>query len=340
MKKNVILTDTIVDDKWEFASGVQIGSKLEWSIVCWDNAGIIKNKLFNMRRIIGYFWHAFSIFIRRQRYEKIISWQQFYGLIFAYYCILFRTKKTVELTVMTFIYKKKEGCLGNLYFRFIKKILQSGYIDYIVVFSKNEVNYYSELFDVNAALFTYMPLGIPEKKKLEATTIQLPEKFFLSVGRSNRDYDFLFRCANELSQYNIVVITDTLDHITDIPNNVYIFNTIRGEEYLKILDRCEAVLIPLKEQNISSGQLVMLQAMQYKKPIIITESNSICEYVKNEINALIVPKMISEFCNAVKTIANDNCVLEKLASNGYDIFQKNFSLKVLGSRVGELYLTK
>ena len=337
MKENVILTDTIVDKNWEFYVGIQKESKLEWSIQCWNNAGIKDGKLFNLKRIFGYFHHAFTIFMKRRKYSRIVSWQQFYGLIFTFYCMLFHVKKNCELTVMTFIYKEKRGWLGNVYFKFIRKILQSGYIDNIIVFSKNEVDYYSEIFGVSKNLFKYLPLGIPRKQKLEPTTIPLPKRFFLSVGRSNRDYEFLFRCADEIKQYEVVVITDIFDSKLAIPSNVKVLNGIRGEEYFKILEKCEAVLIPLKDSNISSGQLVMLQAMQHKKPIIITESNSISEYVKDSVNALIVKKSVDDFNKAVVKIATDKEIANKLASNGYEIYKTKFSLEVLGKKVGSLY---
>ena len=54
-----------------------------------------------------------------------------------------------------------------------------------------------------------------------------------------------------------------------------------GEEYFKMLANCYCVVIPLKDKKISSGQLVLLQAMQFKKPIIITDTVTVKTYVKN-----------------------------------------------------------
>lgn len=337
MKKNVILADTIVDEKWEFYSGVQNESGVDWDIKCWNNAGLKNNSLFNIKRIFGYFFHAFSIFRKRKKIENIIAWQQFYGLNFAFYSMLFHVKKVNKLTIMTFIYKPKKGLLGGFYAYFIRKILNSGYIDHIIVFSKGEVEYYSKIFGTSMTLFKYMPLGIESKKQLKKTTVSLPEKFLLSVGRSNRDYDFLIRCSKKLESFNIVIITDIIHDTTAFPPNVMLLNGIRGEEYFKILDKCEAVLIPLKEQNMSSGQLVLLQSMQYKKPIVITETNSIAEYVTNNINALIVPKDEEVFCQAVETVTNNKEIALNLVNNGYEKYKNEFSLEALGRRIGELY---
>lgn len=333
-KNNIILADTKVPNDWEFAEGLKKKTEKEWIIKDWDNAGIKTNCLFYIRKIGGYFSHSFSVFLNRKKYYSIVSWQQFYGILLAFYCTVFHVKKTFNLTIMTFIYKDKKGFLGKIYKRVIKRVLKSKYVDSVIVYSKNEPKVYSDILEVPEELFSYLPLGISSKKELGETERVLPDRFILSVGRSNRDYDFLFKCVKDLP-YEFVVLTDELTEKA-IPRNVTLYSDVRGDEYLKILQKCEIVAITLKDGNISSGQLVMLQAMAYEKPLIITEAKSINEYVKDGINALIRKKEKNEFSNGIKTLMEDENLRKRLTEAGCDIYTERHSLVKLGESVGTI----
>ena len=334
-KMNIVLVDTLVSDDWEFATGLELGSEQKWRIIKWNNAGLKNNKLHNIKRLFGYFFYSLQIFLKRKKYLNIVAWQQFYGLIFAFYCNLFKVRKENTLIVMTFIFKEKKGRIGKIYKKFVRDVVKSDYIDKLVVFSEHEIEHYSTLFSVSKDKFQFFNLGIEKKKELEKTKVDLKYPFLLAVGRSNRDYSFLFSCVENMP-WNIVVLTDELNYEGLVPSNVQVFNNIRGEEYLKILNESFAVLIPLQNSNISSGQLVMLQAMQYKKPIIITESETIGSYVQHNINALVVKKERGQFNQAIKLLYEDEVLYKRLTDNGKKIFENNFSLLMLGKNVGKL----
>ena len=178
-KKNIILADTIVDKDWEFAQGIREKTGEKWEILCWENAGLKKNNLFNIKRIGKYFLYALKVFLKRSEYDKIISWQQFYGIIFAFYSRLFHVKKKNDLTIMTFIYKPKQGLKGKIYASFMRYVLRSGYIDRIIVFSNSEVAYYKKLFKIEKELFVFLPLGIEKKIINGITDLKLEDPYFL-----------------------------------------------------------------------------------------------------------------------------------------------------------------
>ena len=104
--KNVILTDFKTHHNWSFP---QILGKDNW-----DAYGKITNHLHGsliktLLRYAMYFLFPLKLVLQRRRYGKIIAWQQFYGLNFAFWSRLLHLKKVNDLTVMTFIYKKKSG---------------------------------------------------------------------------------------------------------------------------------------------------------------------------------------------------------------------------------------
>ena len=146
---------------------------------------------------------------------------------------------------------------------------------------------------------------------------------------------------HELENPILIVKTDYI--LTDtykcdkLPDNVILYNNIHNIEYLQILNKCYAVVIPLKDPNISSGQLVMLRAMQYKKPIIITNSKAVDSYVKDGYNALVIDKNDEAFVNATNVLLQDKDFYDQLVDNGYTEYKKKYSLSALGKNIGNLF---
>lgn len=331
--KNLVLADTLITQDWEFVQGLEQSTGEDWTVMSWDNAGLNKNKLSKIKRVFGYFTHAFEVFWIRKKFDQIVAWQQFYGIIYALMCCLFHVKKSNLMIVMTFIYKEKRGIIGKIYKKYMSKAVNSKYIDKLIVFSHKEVEYYNSIFKPSTEKFIYFPLGISSNIVQGETTLDVRTPFLLSVGRSNRDYKFLLECIKSMP-YQFVIITDSIDNKTNLPSNVRLLDNVRGDEYLKILKKSTAVLIPLEDPNISSGQLVMLQAMQYMKPIVITESNTTGDYVKNSYNAVVCQKNLKDFRIGIERIMSDSDLRERIIQNGYKKFQNTFSLSALGKNVG------
>lgn len=91
MKVNIILSDMPLNNKWDFRKGLEDKTKELWEIRnCVTNQG--RSLGYNIYRYIIY---PFTIFLNRSKYDKIVSWQSFYGVLFAFYCRLFKVKKNI-----------------------------------------------------------------------------------------------------------------------------------------------------------------------------------------------------------------------------------------------------
>lgn len=334
-ENSIVFADVVMPNDWEFLKGLEHATNHKWQMKCWNNAGLKKNFLFNINRIGGYVVHGFYIFRNRKKYKEIVTWQQFYGIFYAYFCALFKVKKANKLVIMTFIFKEKSGFKGNIFKKIVSKALNSEYVDKAVVYTKAEIDHYVSIFGVRKDLFAPLPLGIQSRKVSGDPKEELPSEFLLAVGRSNRDYAFLFHAVKDLP-YSVVLLTDMLEGDPEIPENVIWKNNIHGDEYLRILNKCRAVLIPLKDETISSGQLVMLQSMQYKKPIIITEASSINDYVKHGYNAIVSSKEPEAFKNSIITLLHDKDLYSQIVDNGYLEFRQKYSVQSLGKNVGNI----
>ena len=126
VRENIVLFDSTYDETIDFIDGLNNSTGRKWrAIVCTSNQG--RQGAANVMRYIKYFLFPLLIFLKRSRYDSIIGWQEFYGLLFAFYSRLFRVEKRNQLIIKNFIYKPKKGLIGKVYYRFMKFIVDSGY---------------------------------------------------------------------------------------------------------------------------------------------------------------------------------------------------------------------
>ncbi|MCD8006102.1 MAG: glycosyltransferase [Oscillospiraceae bacterium] len=330
--KHVVLVDFNAPEDWSFIEALEIVTKKKWEIVsCVNNrlhGGVIKK----LRRYVMYFWLPLKILFDKNLYIQIIAWQQFYGLILAFYLRLFHVKNAPEITVMTFIYKSKKGITGKLYFSFMRSAVQSGYVKKFVVFSKSEPSYYADLFDVSESYFQSEVLGIDDTAKDYEDNI-VDNKLYLSAGRSNRDYDFL-REAWEKADCKLEIICDE-EKRSNTENISYLTNC-HGQQYMQRLAHSYAVVIPLLDEKISSGQLVILQSLMLGKPVIVTKNSTVGDYIKDGFNGLIIDKTEQALLDAVFKLSVGG-YYENISKNARRSYEENFSIYAMGLRIGKYF---
>lgn len=319
---------------WGFLQGIEEKTGIKWEVISYVSNDR-SSRIMEIIRYCKYFYYAFKIFVHRKKYDKIVAWQQFYGLLLAFYCRLFEVKKQFSLVVMTFIYKRKRGWLGSIYYSFMQLALDSKYIDKIIVFSQNEVNYYSKLFP-KTKKFVCIPLGIDSITNIKIDKELEQQKYILSVGRSNRDYQFLYEALKD-TEFIVKILSNTVNQPST--NNINIYTKVFGQDMFHYLNSCFCVVIPLADTKISSGQLVTLQAMQLGKPVIVTESNGIADYVINGYNGIIIKKSKEALITALKELYSNDNLYMTLSQNARLEYDKKYTTKRFGNNVGSLIKT-
>lgn len=327
--KNIVLLGCKAPAHWEFLESLEQATGERW--IPWEAVNrIYGGFLRNVIRYIKYFLAPLRVVLHRKEYAKVLAWQQFYGLILAFYFRILKVKNTPSVTIMCFIYRPKKY-VGKLYERFIHFALGSDCIRKIIVFSESEVKHYSSLFGVRENMFTAVRLAI------EDTTNRIPRKkpgeYFLSAGRSNRDYPFLI-AAWRPEYGKLKIVCDTLHGRVDTDGIEYL-DDCYGDAYMELLAGCYAVVISLDNEEISSGQLVMLQALMYGKPVIITRNKTVLEYLADGEDGYIIPKDPSQLGEAVEAVKKNYSILSR---NARKHFEERFSLSSLGHAVGKTFL--
>lgn len=333
MKENVILADFDIPENWEFQKALENKTNLKWKAIGLKSNINHGSRMENFKRYFKYFYLPLTIFLHRNKYDVVLAWQQFFGLILAFYCRLFHVKKSPKIIVMTFIYKPKCSIVGKMYYRFMNYIVNSGYIVKFIVFSSSEPEYYSGIFGVPSNLFQVFELGIEDELKKYKDSEHCNDLYLVAAGRSNRDYDFLVDTFGN-TEYNLKIICD--EYCGEKYSNIEYYTHCYNEKYLKLLAGAYCVLVPLKDRNSSSGQLVILQAMMFGKPIIVTDSNAIKDYIKDGQNGFLIDKVKEKWLESVFILINDSETYVKMSCLARNMFINKYSLMSMGRNIGEV----
>lgn len=328
-KKHLIVAGNAVPENWDFRRGMEDATGQKWDVMrcCINEYGGVKK----YTRYLKYAFFPFYLLAVRGRYDVIVSWEQFFGLVMAFYLRLFHARSCPPIDVMTFIYRPKKGAVGKVYEKFVRSAVTSRYIRKIYVFGQSEIEHYMQLFGLPREKFVAETLGIEDvAAKIEALPPARTDRFYLSAGRSNRDYDFL-RSVWAKRDDPLCIVCDV--ETAEDTEHIHYEKACHGPEYLRLLADCYAVVVPLKSEDFSSGQLVVLQAAMLGKPIVVTQNDTIRDYVDDGVTGFIIEKTPQALEEALRKL-NDPALYARMSQAARAKFDAAFSLYELGRRVG------
>ncbi len=326
--RNLIIAGNAVPSDWEFQRGIEAATGQKWEVMrcCINEYDGIKK----YTRYLKYMFFPVYLAVIRNRYREIISWEQFFGLVMACYLRIFHVKKCPELNIMTFIYRPKRGIIGKLYYCFVRFAASSRYINKIYVFGASEIEHYVSLFGVEKEKFESEILGIAD---IADTVLKMPsmrsDKFYIAPGRSNRDYDFLRTAWDEIDE-RLCIVCDV--ETAEDSSSIHYEKKLHGNEYLRLLADAYAVIVSLKSEDFSSGQLVLLQAAMLGKPVIVTKNDTVRDYLTDGETGYIISKDSEELKKAMERL-DDSEIYSRMSSNARCRFEESFSLYELGCRI-------
>ena len=336
-KENIVLADCENEEVLPLAQALSYEScpfHIKVHIANWKRTG----KLSELKRYAKYFAVAFRYFLGRKKYKAIVGWQQFYALIFCFYCELFSVRKTNIVAALNFTYKEKQGKLGKLYKWFMEKCVSSKYLDYIHVPSSDYADIFHHEFGFPRDRIMVTPFGVNDEYE-RLCDLEPPEGFrkdgyALAIGRSNRDYDFLISAWEEID-FPLVIISDTYKR--DITaNSITLLTDVAGEASYPWIVNCGVMVIPIDDGTICSGDTVLLTAMSLKRKIIVTAPSTLAEmYIVDGENAVLSQKNKA----ALKTAVTDVLYASeygKLGDCARECFLKEYTRSSMGYKLAEI----
>lgn len=312
---NVILADCAQSEVEDFADGCNaVGNapfKIISSISNWGHGGIMQN----LKRYAAYFAFPFKIFLERKRYGIILGWQQFYAINFVLFCRLFHVRKRNLVVAVNFTYKRKDGLKGKIYHRYMKFSCNNKYLDYFHVPSYNYVKRCCDDLGLNESKFIVTGFGVPDTyeqmKNLKASL----NNYTLSIGRSNRDFDFLVNVWKQdcLKNKTLVIASDTWKPTMPLPENVIFRNDIKYDESFAWFNCCDLCITPIADGNICSGDTVLLTGMMFAKPVVVTTPSTLAEmYVKDGVNGICITKAPTDAAVKIAVLLDDKQQMQRL----------------------------
>ena len=158
--------------------------------------------------------------------------------------------------------------------RLVLKTLLKGRVG-LVVQSPNEVDYYSHL--APTARVEYESWGWTPN--LAPGIGVKTEDYVFSGGYTNRDYDLYVAAAERLNPIPFVLACATANRLpATLPANLRIIRDCSSTEFHRIMGAARLVVLPLKKDVGSSGQMVALGAMQLAKCVIYTDIPVVGQY--------------------------------------------------------------
>ncbi|MBN1466496.1 glycosyltransferase family 4 protein [candidate division KSB1 bacterium] len=223
-------------------------------------------------------------FFALKNYDVVYAWHAVMGLVLAFLCRFFRVHRP-KIVIAQLIIPKRPTCLNQtLREGFIKYSLKR--VDSVIVYSTVEAEQFERLYGNGHTRFKFLPLGI----ELSNHRPPSDDFYIFSGGRSNRDYFTLVKAAAGLPcPVKIAAQRFNLADL-ELPDNVEPIFDVYGENFNRLLAAATIVVIPLERADESSGQLVLLNAMAFGKPIIVTDSRGVQDYIRDGETAITVPR--------------------------------------------------
>lgn len=334
-KQNIILADCNKEEIELLVKGLEETLNQKFEIHSNTKCNGKRSFWFNIYRYLIYIFYPFKFFLNAKKYNYVICWQQFFGLFYAFYCNLFKIKKKNLLVIVNFTYKEKNGKLKNLYKKVMKFCIKNQYVDYIHVLSLEYAKKCAEEFNVPIEKFIVAPFGLNDTyEKYKDTKVEYGN-YSLAIGRSNRDYDFLIKVWKKVpNSEKLLIACDEYNNKEKLPENIILRKDITFD--LPYIANCKLVILPIKDGTICSGDTVLLKAMSYYKPVVVTEPSTLAEmYIKDKENGFCLPKEEETFAKGILNILNNRDNTEKVAQNARKSFEENYSRFSMGKRIGE-----
>lgn len=222
---------------------------------------------------------------------------------------------------------------GGLRRRLARSALKS--VDCFVVHSRAEIAAYSEWLDLPAERFQFVPL----QRAIRPIEVNEDETspFLLSMGSAQRDYKLLFAVLRELGYPAVVVAGKHAVAGLTVPANVSVRTGLSTDQCHELVQRARLSVIPVANEHTASGQVTLLDAMMFGRPVVITACPASVDYVTDRADAVLVRQGDhGEMKRALSTLWEDSAQRAALGRAARDTAIRQFSDEAIGQKMGEL----
>jgi len=252
------------------------------------------------------------------RYDIIVTANARTAQLIALYRKILNKRIPRQIVLELMLEEENDTAKWRIKRSFQRFLFQS--IDTVFVSSEDEINTYAKRVNLAKERFRFLPF---HTNIVKPEMISNPGSYILSAGRTGRDYATLTESVKDLP-LNMVIVSDYESlSMVEVPNNTRIEVEIPYERYLELLRYCWFVVVPLHKLIKSSGQVVILEAMAYGKPVIATETVGTRDYIEQDHNGILVPPYNAEALrHSIRRLMEDSTLQNTLSQNGLKAIQE------------------
>lgn len=159
------------------------------------------------------------------------------------------------------------------------------------------------------------------------------ETFVLSVGRERRDYETLMAAVEPLGVPTVIVASSPWSRQGEgesrpTPANVTLRRGLRFAELRDLYAAAALVVVPLQPgTDYAAGVNAVLEAQAMQKPLLVTSTPGIADYVEDGVNARAVPPNDPQALGAAITdLLEDRALAQRLAGGGRRVVEAGRNL--------------
>jgi glycosyltransferase involved in cell wall biosynthesis len=171
--------------------------------------------------------------------------------------------------------------------------------------------------------------------------------FILSGGLELRDYETLLEAVRGVP-VEVIIAADSpwsqfrFDHDAELPPNVRVSRFSRSQ-MRELYARARMVVVPVLPTTRTCGVSVVLEAFAMRKPVVVTRTGGLDDYVTDGENVLEVqPRDPRDLREKIDRVLSDDDLARGLAARGHELVRRRFRLdeyprivvEALGSRAG------
>jgi glycosyltransferase involved in cell wall biosynthesis len=226
--------------------------------------------------ILGQLRYAWTLLVMcaKDRYTSLLICADHHYSALLVSRVLRLLGKNIRVYLIDFYLHELGGCA---IVKMIVRALLSSRVA-ILVQAPDDAAYFRNLNGrVNIAV---APFALPENAIpcFPPDSICLGDYVFVG-GRSNRDHRTVIKAAEMLPHIPFVVVASKRYSIKErLPENVHLLEDIPSDKFHNLLAGSRCVVLSLKENIGSSGQMVALAAMHYGKLVLYSDMPAISQY--------------------------------------------------------------
>jgi glycosyltransferase involved in cell wall biosynthesis len=244
------------------------------------------------------------------------------------------------------VFPKRSKIHGSLFSSTLKLA------DRVVFTSRNLSTHLPDNLTLDESKTRVVHNGVDIKKlRAEITTpdIEIASPYFFSAGRfvDIKGFDILIeafgRIANSLPEHKLVIAGDgpTRAAIAErakqlgIEERVVLPGMLPHGQALALLQSAQIALLPSREENFS---IFALEAAALGTPLIASDTGGLPELISDGDNGITVKVgEVTELAAAIKKLAGDRKLREKIARNAQVNAEQNYTLDSYTERMLEVY---